>query len=96
MKIITICGSMRFQGRMIEIAVQRSLNGEVVLTPTLGAVNLTEDTLKIFAKIHKEKIKLSDAILVVDIDGYIGASTNDEINFAESLNKEIIYYSHLI
>lgn len=43
-------------------------------------------------KIHKEKIKLSDAILVVNVDGYIGNSTKNEIEYAKSLNKEIIYY----
>ena len=43
-------------------------------------------------KMHKEKIKLSDAILVVNVDGYIGNSTKSEIEYAKSLNKEIIYY----
>ena len=43
-------------------------------------------------KMHKEKIKLSDAIVVVNVDGYIGSSTKSEIEYAKSLNKEIIYY----
>ncbi len=42
---------------------------------------------------HKEKIKLSDAILVVNIDNYIGSTTKSEIKFAKALNKEIIYYT---
>ena len=45
---------------------------------------------------HKEKIKISDAILVVNINGYIGEDTRSEIDFAKSLNKEIIYYNDLI
>lgn len=47
-------------------------------------------------KMHKERIKLSDAILVVNVDNYIGSSTKNEIEFAKSLNKEIIYYTDLI
>ena len=47
-------------------------------------------------KMHKEKIKLSDAILVVNVNSYIGKSTKSEIEFAESLNKEIVYYTDLI
>lgn len=47
------------------------------------------------AKMHKEKIKLADAILVVNVDGYIGSSTKSEIEFAESLNKEILYYTDI-
>ena len=45
---------------------------------------------------HKEKIKLSDAILVMNVNDYIGSSTNDEIEYAKSLNKEILYYTDLI
>lgn len=44
-------------------------------------------------KMHKERIKLADAILVVNVDGYIGNSTSKEIDFAKALNKEIIYYT---
>ncbi len=44
-------------------------------------------------KMHKERIKLADAILVVNVNGYIGSSTSKEIEFAKSLNKEIIYYT---
>lgn len=44
---------------------------------------------------HKERIKLSDAILVVNIDHYIGSATKSEIEFAKALNKEIIYYTNI-
>lgn len=46
-------------------------------------------------KMHKERIKLADAILVVNVEGYIGNSTNKEIEYAKSLDKEIIYYTDL-
>ena len=42
---------------------------------------------------QKERIKISDAIFVVNIDNYIGNSTKNDIEFAKSLNKEIIYYT---
>ena len=47
-------------------------------------------------KMHKEKIKLSDAILVVNVNNYIGSSTKSEIEFAKSLDKEVMYYTDLI
>lgn len=50
----------------------------------------------IIDKMHKEKIKLSDAILVVNVDGYIGNSTKSEIEYAKSLNKDIIYYMDVL
>ena len=39
-----------------------------------------------------KRIELSDAILVININNYIGYSTNLEIEYARKLGKEIIYY----
>ena len=41
-------------------------------------------------------IYIADAILVVNVDDYIGNSTKSEIEYAKSLNKEIIYYTDLM
>jgi len=38
---------------------------------------------------------MSDAILVLNIENYIGESTLLEINYAKKLNKEILYYTDL-
>ena len=38
---------------------------------------------------------MSDAILALNIDNYIGESTKLEIDYAKKLNKEIIYYTDL-
>ena len=75
------------------------LEGNVVITPIFlvgKKVSVTPQEKEMFDKVHKEKIKLAVAILVVDVNGYIGDSTKNEIEFAKSLNKEIIYYSDLV
>ncbi|NLY20549.1 MAG: hypothetical protein GXZ08_04645 [Tissierellia bacterium] len=97
MKVITICGSMKFKDEMIEIAEQMTLDGNVVLLPIFSDSNsITEEELLMLGKMHKEKIAMSTSVFIVNIDGYIGNSTKSEIEYAESLNKEIIYYSELI
>lgn len=100
MKIITVCGSYKFEKEMIEITETMTLQGNCMLTPIeLARPNkeaYTEDQALMIDKMHKEKIKISDAILVVNVNGYIGNSTNSEIEYAKSLNKEIIYYTDLI
>ena len=101
MKIITICGSMKFVREMMEISEKVELQGNVVLMPIYNPSRpnkeaFTNEEVQILDKMHRERIKLSDAILVVDVDRYIGSSTKSEIEFAKSLNKEIIYYSDLI
>jgi len=100
MKIITVCGSLRFYKEMMEITEKMELEGNCMLSviyPTKEDKDAyTEEEVLILDKMHKEKIKLSDAILVVNVGGYIGNSTKSEIEFAKSLNKEIIYYTDLI
>lgn len=100
MKIITACGSLRFIKEMMKITEKMELQGNCMLTPIYPTKPdkdaYTEDEIVILDKMHKEKIKLSDAILVVNVDNYIGSSTKSEIEFAKSLNKEIIYYTDLI
>ena len=46
----------------------------------------------ILGKIHRKKIDVSDAIYVVNIDGYIGNSTKNEIEYAKNNGKEVIYH----
>ncbi len=56
----------------------------------------SNEEANILDKMHKEKIKISNAILVVNINNYIGSSTKSEIEYAKNLNKEIIYYTDII
>ena len=99
-KIVTVCGSLRFIKEMLDITEKMELQGNCMLTPIYPTNPdkdaYTESEAVMLDKMHKEKIKLSDAILVVNVDNYIGNSTKSEIEFAKSLNKEIIYYTDLI
>lgn len=97
MKTVTICGSMRFQKQMCEIAfileTRHSMN--VLQCVYDGGHGVTAKEKATLAAAHHHKIELSDAIYVVDIDGYIGKSVSEEIEFAKALGKEIIYHSEL-
>ena len=99
MKIITVCGSLRFKQEMLEISEKMELQGNCMLTPIYPTKDdkdaYTDEEVIMLDKMHKEKIKLCDAILVVNVNNYIGSSTKSEIEFAKSLNKEIIYYTDL-
>ncbi len=94
-KIITICGSLKFQEEIIKTAIKLELEGYTVLIPIIPITNnlsLTSEEKTILGQIHKERIKISDAIYVVNLNNYIGPSTKSEIEYAQKLNKEIIYY----
>lgn len=99
MKIITVCGSLRFRKEIMEVTEKMDLLGNCMLSivyPARADKNdYTREEVATLNQMHKERIKLSDAILVVDVDHYIGSSTKSEIEFARSLGKEIIYYTDL-
>ena len=75
-----------------------SLKGYLVFTHSIYSQSGTNpecgmDVKKILDKATKMKIARSEIVVVIDEDGYIGESTNDQIAFANLLNKPVLYYS---
>ena len=99
MKIVTLCGSLRFKREMMEVAEKMALEGNCILTPVYPVLDNIERTKEQLIKLKEaqfKRIELSDAILVVNVNNYIGDSTNIEIDYAKKLGKEIMYYTDLI
>lgn len=93
-EIITICGSMKFEEKMKELALEFTLSGKIVFTPAFKSEKktcFTDKEKQILDQAHKNKIKLSDSIFVVNIDNYIGESTKKEIEFAKKNNVVVEY-----
>ena len=96
MKVITICGSLKYQSIMMEEAQKLTMEGNCVLTPTYPVIKdykISQEEMNNLKESHLKRIELSDAIYVLKVDNYIGESTSIEIDYATSLNKEIIYYT---
>lgn len=96
MKVITICGSLKYQNIMMEEAQKLTMEGNCVLTPTYPVIKdykISQEEMNNLKESHLKRIELSDAIYVLNVDNYIGESTSIEIDYASSLNKEIIYYT---
>jgi hypothetical protein len=94
MKVITICGSLKFIEKMQFHAERLELEGNCVLTviyPTKEKDDYTKTEIDSLGAAHLKKIELSDAIFVVNQNGYIGESTKREIDYAKKLGKEIIF-----
>lgn len=96
-KVITICGSLKFEREMKREAERLELEGNCVLSviypgsESFNKDDYTSEQGNLFDKLHKQRIDMSDAIFVVNVDGYIGSSTKSEIEYAKENNKEIIY-----
>ena len=93
MKTLTICGSMRFEQEMKEIAfLLETQKGFNILQCIYTDREVSEEEKKMLAAAHYRKIDLSDGIYVVNIGGYIGTSVAAEIEYARKLGKDILYY----
>jgi hypothetical protein len=77
------------------------LNNIIVLQPGCFAhydnVEISSDQKIKLDILHKEKILMSDCVLIINVNDYIGDSTKSEIEYAQSLNKPIFYlYKHIL
>lgn len=50
-----------------------------------------EEEQQILSDLHYNKIEISDAIYVVNVNEYIGNQTSKEIEYAKNLGKEVMY-----
>lgn len=92
-KVVTICGSMKFKKEMMQIAEELELEkGYAVIQCVYwnNCSNYNELDIERLGKIHYKKIDISDAIYVVNVNGYIGESTKKEIEYAKLHKKEIL------
>jgi len=90
--VITLCGSARFRKEIDEAQRDLTLKGHLIFTiENLGTMEITDEVESILAVTHRKKIELSDAIYVINVNGYIGESTSNEIKLAKRKGKEVIY-----
>ena len=94
-KIITLCGSIKFKDEFIKVQEKLTLDGNIVLTPnffnSIKKEDIDEETKKMLDEMHKQKIDMSDEIYVINVGGYIGESTKNEIEYAKARGKRISY-----
>ena len=97
--VVLLIGSTKFKDVFLEVEVKLALKGYLVFTPSVynqsGEVpGCGVETKKILDTAAKMKVCRSDIVIVIDKDGYIGSSTKKQIEWAELLNKPVLYYSH--
>jgi len=110
--IVCLCGASRFALEFARANMLETLAGRIVLTlgvnlkvpGDLAALALLEtgDPRKVEAvkdmldELHLRKIDLADEILVLNVKGYIGASTRAEIAHAVRRGKPVRYLSRCV
>lgn len=100
-KIVCLCGSTRFaehfQIKQWELEKQGIICLGINILPHKyfqgfdhhGAEQ--ENVKDILDELHLRKIDLADEVFVLNVGFYIGQSTRNEINYAESIGKPVEY-----
>jgi hypothetical protein len=92
--IVCLCGSTRFCEAFHQANLSETLAGRIVLTVGCDfksdeALGLSTAVKERLDELHKRKIDLADEILVLNVGGYIGASTHSEIQYAVGHGKKV-------
>lgn len=95
-KVKTLCGSTRFKEEFIKAQKDLTLQGNIVISVGLFGHSgdnevWTDDTKEMLDDMHKRKIDMADEIFVINVNGYIGASTKSEIEYAKRNGKIVRY-----
>ena len=94
---IVLCGSTKFKAAYMEWNARLTLEGHIVMSVGLffhadGKV-LTTEQKNGLDSLHFSKIDLADEVFVLDVGGYIGESTRNEIRHAKTTGKPVTYLS---
>gem|GEM_PF-1889936 len=96
--VVTLCGSARFEPWFHMWNEALGLAGHMVFAlssyPSQHDGNkdwYSESEKAVLDAVHLRKIERSDAVVVLNVFGYLGESTRREIAFAEELRKPLYY-----
>jgi hypothetical protein len=99
-EVICLCGSSRFKDAFIKANRDLTLEGKIVLTMGLfGQTDMPDhdwttggtELKRMLDELHLRKIDLADRVMVINVGGYIGESTRNEIAYAEATGKHVFY-----
>lgn len=100
--IITLCGSTKFKKEFGYLKYWLTMNDYIYLS--VGSYHHSESNesvrntiianKELLDRLHKEKISMSDGVIIIDVNGYIDESTKSELDFAERNNKRIYYWGN--
>ena len=100
-KVVCLCGSTKFKKEFIDANFRETMSGNIVLT--VGWFSHadekifypTEKEKKKLDELHFRKIDLANEILILNVGGYIGESTNNELQYATQQGKRIRFLEYV-
>lgn len=93
MKIITVCGSIKFKNEMKKYQDEMHAKGYWVLLPENMDIDIQKVDKRVkmeMDKLHLSKIDCADYVVIFNKDNYIGESTEKELEYAIDKKKKIL------
>lgn len=97
-----LCGSTRFLASFLTINAGLSKWGVVVHSIAMRMGKEQKDSSMDFGqlgdvldRVHRQKIDMSSSVLVLDVGGYVGSSTQNEIEYAKNKRMPVFYLSKM-
>ena len=86
-RIVCLCGSTRFWKAFQEVSLRETMAGRIVLSVGCDTASdedhgITRDQKERLDELHLRKIDLADEVFVLNVGGYIGESTGNELAYA--------------
>lgn len=98
--VVCLCGSTRFWREFQRAGLEETMAGRIVLS--IGAASGTGDEhfgnlpreeydriKAMLDELHLRKIDLADEVLILNVGGYVGESTDRELAYARAQNKRV-------
>jgi hypothetical protein len=95
-KIVCLCGSTRFGAAFRDATLMETLAGSIVLS--VGCMTQSDEQLRgtvtsevknRLDELHLRKIDMADEVFILNVGGYIGSSTRNELCYAVRLGKKV-------
>lgn len=92
--IVCLCGSTRFSEAFRTANLKETLDGKIVLSigcdfRSDDALGLTKEDKLRLDELHLRKIDIAHEVLILNVDGYIGESTQNELEYAKKQGKVV-------
>ena len=98
-RIACLCGSTKFKDEFLKVQKALTLAGWIVLSVGFFGhadnEHLEDFQKQMLDELHLRKIDLSDMVFVINVDGYVGYSTSNEISYAKRQGTPIMYLEPL-
>lgn len=93
MRVVCLIGSPRYKNEFNSAAKAFALQGQVVLTPNVyvDGSTIDKEEQELLHEVTLQRIQMSDWVFVVNPNNRLTETVYKEIEFAESLGRQIKY-----